>query len=847
VTLRLMIRLIGREVRGARARLLPFLASLAIGVAAVVLVAGLGDSLSRAIRMEARPLLGADVTARSSRPIPASFDGVAAAFPDVQRADTVDFLTMVAAPAGADGAPGRSVMAELKAVSPGWPFYGAPTLDPARPLADLLDPAGVVVEPTLLERLGLAPGAEVRVGGASFTVRGVITAEPGRLPSGLAAGPRILLSLDGLARAGLGESGARNTYRALFRVPDEARAGALATWLKEDAADATWTRIETWSDAQPSTQRSIERTSSYLGLVALLSLVVGGVGVAQSTRAWMARRLDALAVQRCLGMTTGEIRTLALTQTAVLAAVGSVAGAALGVAALSAAPYVLEGLLPVGAVQPWQPVAIARGVALGVGIALLFAARPLDQAARVPPLRVLRRDVEPLPDPPLRAALGALALGGGIYGLAWVQSRDPLVAAAFVGGLGAVAGVGALSATVLARGLGRYAHRVRTWWLRHGLASLGRPGSGFVPAAVSLAIGVVVVLTTVLVEGRIFAQIEDEFPAAAPSAFLVDVQPDQRDGVVAILEKAGATRVKSAPMVVGRLLAIDGRGVEALVAERGEDERWSLTREQRLSYMAALPPDNVIVAGAAFSAAVPVSDAAPAELSLEQRYAESLGATVGSRLRFDVQGVPVEFIVSSLRTVSWESFDMNFFLVAEPGVLEQAPQSLLVTAQLAADREAGVQDTLASAFPNVTLVSVRAALIQARGLLERMGWGIRAVGAFTALAGIAILVSGVAADAARQGRKVALLKTLGTTRAGVVGLFAIEYGLIGLLSGVLGASGALGFSYVVVTRLMRLGWHTDVPVLLAAVALTAGLSAVVGVLANARALRVRPSEVLRGE
>jgi putative ABC transport system permease protein len=287
--------------------------------------------------------------------------------------------------------------------------------------------------------------------------------------------------------------------------------------------------------------------------------------------------------------------------------------------------------------------------------------------------------------------------------------------------------------------------------------------------------------------------------------------------------------------------------VDALVAERGEDERWSLTREQRLSYMAALPPDNVIVAGAAFSAAVPVSDAAPAELSLEQRYAESLGATVGSRLRFDVQGVPVEFVVSSLRTVSWESFDMNFFLVAEPGVLEQAPQSLLVTAQLAADREAGVQDTLAAAFPNVTLVSVRAALIQARGLLERMGWGIRAIGAFTALAGIAILVSGVAADAARQGRKVALLKTLGTTRAGVVGLFAIEYGLIGLLSGVLGASGALGFSYVVVTRLMRLGWQTDVPVLLAAVALTAGLSAVVGVLANARALRVRPSEVLRGE
>ncbi len=838
---RLLARLIVRELRGTRARVVPFLASLAIGVAAVVLVAGLGDSVARAIRMEARPLLGADVAARSSQPIPAAFDAVAIAFPEVERADSVDLLTMVAVPPAADGTPGRSLMAELKAVSSGWPFYGAPTVEPARPLTELLDPEGVVVEPALLERLGLDVGAAVRIGGAAFTVRGVVEKEPGRLPSGLSAGPRVLMSLDGLARAGLGDTGARVTHRALFHAPDEARAAALAGWLKDTTRGATYTTVETWSDAQPSAQRSIERSSSYLGLVALLSLVVGGVGVAQSTRAWMARRLDALAVQRCLGLTTGELRLLALVQTAALATVGSAAGAILGVGALVLAPLVLDGLLPAEAVQPWQPGAIARGLALGVGVALLFAARPLDQAARVPPLRVLRRDVEPLPDPPLRAAVAGLALGGGVFGLAWLQARDPVVAGAFVGGLAVVAGVGALGASVVARSLGRLAQGVRPWWLRHGLASVGRPGAGLVPAVVSLAIGVVVVLTTVLVEGRIFAQVSEEFPEEAPSAFLVDVQPDQREGVIRLLEEADATQVKSAPMVVARLLAIDDRGVEALVAERGEAERWSFTREQRLSYMAALPPDNRIVAGASFSEAV------PAELSLEQRYAESLGATVGSRLRFDVQGVPLDFTVTSLRTVSWASFNMNFFLVAEPGVLEGAPQSVLVTAQLPAAREAAVQDALAAAYPNVTLVSVRAALTQARGLLERMAWGIRAVGAFTALAGIAILVSGVAADAARQGRKVALLKTLGTTRAGVVGLFAIEYGIVGLLAGVLGAGGAWVASWAVVTRLMRLGWRTDVPALQLAVAITAGLSALVGVLANTRALRVRPAEVLRGE
>lgn len=838
MNLRLLLRLLLREVRGARARLAPFLASLAVGVAAVVLVAGLGDGVSRAIRLEARPLLGADVAARSFQPLPAELDPTEE-FPDVSRADTVDLLTMVATPPRADGAPGKSLLGELKAVSPGWPFYGAPTLSPDRPLADLLDPSGIVVDPSLLERLGVAVGDTVRIGGADFTVRAVVEKEPGRLPSGMSAGPRVFTSLEGLERAGIGDSGARITWRALFRAPDEQRAGELATWLKSTAG--TRARVETWSDAQPSAQRSIERSTSYLGLVALLSLVVGGVGVAQSTRAWMAQRLDALAVQRCLGLTTGELRLLALGQTAALATIGSLAGALLGVGALAVAPSLLDGLIPPGAISPWQPGAMAKGVALGVGIALLFAARPLDQAARVPPLRVLRRDVEPLPDPLPRRVAYAVLLGGGILALGWIQSRDWVVAGAFTAALAAVAGLGAAGAAGAAGALGRAARSVRRWWLRHGLATIGRPGSGVVPATVSLAVGVVVVLTTLLVEGRIFAQINEEFPKDAPSAFLVDVQPDQREDVTRMLADAGATAVHTAPMIVARLSAIDGRSVDEIAAERGDDTRWSLTREQRLSYMASLPPDNRITAGAAFS------DAVPAELSLEQRYAESLGATVGTRLTFDVQGVPIDLTVTSLREVSWESFNMNFFLVAEPGVLDGAPQTVLVTAQVPPDREPGLQDTLAAAHPNVSLISVRAALAQARGVLERLAWGIRAVGGFTALAGIAILVSGVAADAARQGRKVALFKTLGTTRAAVVGLFAVEYGLIGLLAGVLGAAGAVVTSRVVVTELMRLGWRTDLPTILGGVVVTVVLSAVAGVVANTRALRVRPAEVLRGE
>lgn len=839
MSLRLFLLLLRQELRGASARALPFLGALSVGVAAVVLVAGLGDSVSRAIRLEARPLLGADVAARSYEGLPAAFDEVPARFPGVERVDAVDLLTMVAVPTAPGALPGRSVMAELKAVGVGWPFYGAPTLVPDVPLDRLLGLDGVVVEPVLLERLDLGVGDTVRVGGADFVVRGVVEKEPGRLPSGLVAGPRVFVGLEGLERAGIGAQGARITRRALFRAPDEATAGALAAALTEVAGAAA--RVETWSDAQPAAQRSIERTTQWLGLVALLSLLVGGVGVAQATRAWMARRLDAIAVSRTLGLTSAEIARVALAQTALLALAGSLTGVALGTGALTLAPLLLEGLLPAEAVVPWQPAAAARGLALGVGMALLFAARPLAQAAAVPPLRVLRRDVEPLPEPPLRAGLAALGLGAGVYGLAWVQARDPLIAGAFVGGLGVVAGLGAAGAASVARAFGAVAPRVRGWWLRHGLASLGRPGAGLVAAVVSLGIGVVVVLTTVLVEGRLYAQIAQEFPTSAPSAFLLDVQPDQRAGVEALLGEAGATRTRGAPMVTARLLAVDGVGVDVLAAARPEGERWQLTREQRLSYMAELPAGNTVVEGAPFSASV------PAEVSVEQSYAEGLGVRLGSVVRFDVQGVPVDLTVTSIRTVSWESFDLNFFVIAEPGVLEAAPQTVLLTTQIAAEREASVQDTLAARFPNVTLVSVRNALAQARGLLEKLGWGIRAVGGFTALAGVAILAAGVAADASRRGRQVALLKTLGTTRMGVVGLFAVEYALVGLLAGSLGAVGALGLAWTLVTQLMRLAWRTDAAVVVGAVVGTALICAVVGVLANLRALVVRPAEVLRGE
>jgi putative ABC transport system permease protein len=573
--------------------------------------------------------------------------------------------------------------------------------------------------------------------------------------------------------------------------------------------------------------------------------------------------MDAIAILKCLGMRPREIFPLYLGQTALLGLAGSLVGIALGSAVQLALPSLFPDLIPAELIQPWQPTALLRGLALGIGVAILFSLPSLSAVLRVPPARVLRRDAEPLPRHRWATAATLIALGGGVWGMATLQSRSLDLGSRFTGGMilvtAALSGA-ALLASWAVRRLPRESLPGRIW-MRHGLAAIARPGASTVSAIVALGLGVLVVLGMSLVERRLSNQLATAIPPDAPSAFLIDVQPDQWPGVRSILERNGATRIDSVPVIMARIAALDGRPVEQLAGKRraprdeeGEEEnrqegrrdregarRWALTREQRLTYLKELPPDNRIVEGSLWT------DPERAEVSVEKDFADDLGLKLGSVVRFDVQGVPVDLTVTSLRTVDWQTFAINFFLVVEPGVLEKAPQQRLAAARLPKGVEQRVQDALAASYPNVTLLRVREILEKVAGVLGRIGVGIRFLGGFTVLAGIAILAGAVSAGSARRGREVALLKTLGMTRKGVAGAFAVEYALIGLVAGLIGTVGAAVLSYTVVTRGFELTWALQpLPM---AVALTASviLAVIAGLAASARALERRPIEVLRAE
>lgn len=842
-----------RESRGSRGRLLFFIACLAVGVSAVVAVAGLSASLNDGIRREARQLLAADLVVRGREPIPTDLGKALAPFPGTRRTDVRETVTVASAPRR-DGRTGPSQLVELKVVDGTYPFYGKLELAPSRPLAELLTPRTAVVASELLARLGRKVGEDIQIGGQPFRVAGVVVAEPDRVGISLTLGPRVFISGAGFDRTTLDDRGSRIGYRALFRLPDSTTAAGLASAasrLRESFPKGDFYRVETYRQAQPALRENLERVERFLGLVALLSLFVGGIGVAQSVRAWLAGRLDAIAVLKCLGLRPREIFPLYLGQTLLMGLAGSLVGIAAGAVVQLILPRLFPDLIPADMIDPWQPGALLRGLALGVGVALVFSLPPLSAVLRVPPARVLRRDAEPLPRHRWVTAATVAVLGLGVWGMATLQSGSPLLGAQFTGGVALVTAALAGSAFAVTRLVRRLPRDVfpgfpprASLWLRQGLAALARPGAAAGSAIVALGLGVLVVLGMSLVERRLASQLSAEIPTDAPSVFLVDIQPDQWPGVERILRQGGAEGIESVPVVMARVSAIDGVRAKDLLerpSDREGGRRWALTREQRLTYMKDLPTDNRIIEGALWS------DPDRAEVSIEQEFAGDIGVRVGSTLRFDVQGIPIDVVVTSLRTVDWQTFGINFFLVVEPGVLEQAPQQRLAVARIPRGSEQRVQDRVAAEYPNITLLRIREILEKVLKVLGRISLGIRFLGGFTVVAGVAILAGAISAGTARRGREVALLKTLGMTRRGVAAAFAVEYALIGLVAGTIGTLGGTALAWGVVTRGFEIPWKLDPLVMTLALAASVALAVVAGLAASFRALERRPIEVLRAE
>jgi putative ABC transport system permease protein len=832
---RFVLRLAWRESRGAWRHFGYFFACITLGVSALVGVGSFADSLERTVARSARALMGGDVEIRSSQPWPEAAAGLASEAPGGGVAVTRVRELVAMARAGAS----RTQLVELKAVEPGYPFYGTLVADPDRPLAALIGGGRALVHDSLLARLGLRVGDRFRVGQAELTVSGVIVREPDRAIGVFSLGPRVLIAAGDLDRTGLVRPGSRVRYRTLFRLPEGADAVRFRDRLARSLPAAQ--RVITYAQAQPGLRRFWDQLTMYLGLTGLVALMVGGIGVAVSVGAFVKEKLPTIAIMKSLGAGWRPLLAAYLLQTALLGLGGSLAGALLGSLVQPLLAPILARFLPIELRLSFSARAVLVGVAMGVGVTLLYALWPLLQIRRVPPALILRREVEPRL-PGRRPWAAAAPIAGGLAALALWQAGSWKVGALFAGGLG-----GALLLLALgARGVIALARRVR-WrgpvW-KQGAANLHRPGSHAGPVLVSLGLAVMLVVSIALLEQSLRSELVDSRPGEAPAFFFIDIQPDQAAPFAALVAGHGAEAAAAlTPVVRSRLAAVNG----ATPAPRGtarREDTWALTREYVLTWAAEPPGHNRVVAGRWWTAAEAAREPL---ISVEDEIAHDLGVGLGDTLTFDIQGVPVTARITSLRHVDWRSLSSNFFVIFSPGALEGAPTTFIATVRARPEREGGLQSAVVTAFPNVTAIPVREVLERVTGVLDQIALAVRLMAAFSVGAGLIVMAGALAITRKQRLYQSVILKTLGATRGFVSRVFAVEYTLLGAAAGIAGGALAAALAWAVLRWVFDVPWQWAPGTLAAGGLAATGLALLVGVLGTRRLLGRRPLGVLRSE
>lgn len=820
-----------RDSRAGELRLLA--AAMVVAVAALSAVGFFADRVRTALEREAHQLLGADLLLIADHPLPAAV--VEEAFRRGLRvAETRTFPSMVQYGEQAQ-------LVDVKAVSATYPLRGslrtAPALNQPDVLAASVPAAGEIWgDERLTTALRLTTGDSLALGRVSLKMAGVLTLEPDRGVNFFGVAPRLLMNLADLEATGLVQVGSRVTYRLLLAGEPKA-IGAFQRWLESRLARGE--RIEDASNARPEIRTALERAQRFLGLSALLTVVLSAVAVALAARRYSQRHLDPCAVMRCLGATQSFLLRIYLVQFALLGLAASALGCLIGFAAHFALHAWLAQLLATQLPSPsWLPA--AQGGAIGMLLLFGFAVPPLLQLRRVPTLRVLRREF----GPPGGALLGGYGLGLlALVGVMLWIAGDLVLGGWVVGGfLGALL-LFALIARIairLAAGLRGGAQAAGGFGWRHGLANLERHALGSVVQIVALALGLMALLLLTATRGDLMDAWRQAMPPDAPNRFVVNIQPDQVPSVQRFLTGANI-KAEISPMVRGRLTTLNGRAVG--VADYEDDRAKRLIdREFNLSWREEMPYGNKVVSGRWFR---------PDEMqrgvaSVEDGLAKTLGIKLGDTLVFTIAGEPVSMEVVGLRKLDWDSMRVNFFVLTPPAVLQPYPASYITSFHLPVGGGEVINE-LVRAFPNLTVIDVAAIVRQLQSVLDQVAQAVQFIFLFTLAAGVMVLYAALGTAFEERRYELAVMRSLGARREQLRRALLVEFALVGGLAGAIAASGALVVGQVLAKQAFQLKvainlWPFPVAILGGAL-----MVAVAGWLAARRLLGTSPLQVLRAE
>lgn len=824
---RLAWRFLRRDLASGEVRVL--LAALALAVAAVTSVGFLTDRAERALALEANRLLGGDAVLRADTPLAPEWRERAAA-PGLRWTETRAFPSMLRAGE-------RLRLSEVRALGTGFPLRGAFRLAAAdggdAAATGVPEPGTAWLTRAGAQALDVRVGDTLKLGNSEFRLAALVTQEPDAALDYFNMAPRVFIALEDLEATGLVQEGSRVAYRLVVAGEAAAVEGFVAA---ARAALGRGQRLETVADARPEIRSALDRAGRFLGLAALIAVVLAAVAVALAARRHAARHLDGCAMLRCLG---ADQRTIASTyglELLGLGLLGGVVGAALGLALQSLATGWLATRL--GLALPaagWRP--MAEGLATALVVLAGFGLPPVLALRRVPTLRVLRRDVG---GGEARGwASGLVGISALVALVSW-RAGSVSLAVTLLGGLAATLVALALLALALVAALRAVRGRLRGPW-RYGLANVGRRAGSSVAQISALGLGLLAILLLTLVRTELLGEWQRTLPAGAPNRFLVNVQTDQVEAVRATLREQGVDRVQLVPMVRGRLVAVNAVPVDFEAYGDGRARRLA-EREFNLSWAAELKDDNRVVAGRWWPPAAAAAGA-PGEVSVDEGLAETLGWKLGDRIAWDVAGQRFEAAITSLRRIEWESFQPNFFVLARPGALDGYAASWIGGIHVAQGSRADRQ--LVERFPNLSVIDIEAVLNQVRATSDQVSTAVEAVFGFTLAAGLLVLLAAVVATRDERLLEGGVMRALGASRAQLrLGQLA-EFGAIGLVAGLVAAIAASALSMVIAREVFDLTPRFDwrVPLLGAGL----GVAAVVafGLAATRRVVSAAPADTLR--
>tara|TARA_R100001369_G_scaffold48565_1_gene75144 strand:+ start:113075 stop:115633 length:2559 start_codon:yes stop_codon:yes gene_type:complete len=775
-----ILKMAWRDGKASGNKLILFMASIVLGIAAVVSIQSFGQNLKENIQLQSKSLMGADFTIDSDKPVNEKVQEIIDSLGGAG-AKEINFASMAAFPSTA-----ATKLVQVRGIEGNFPFYGELETEPAAAANEYQQNGAALVDATLMLQLGLKTGDSIKIGEITIPIAGTLISVPGSTSIFSSIAPPVLMPYRLIEKTGLVQTGSRIGYDYYFVANPGTSMENLENSL-EDVLDINYADLDTHASTSERLGRRYENFGKFLNLVAFIALLLGCVGIASAISIYIKGKLRAVAVLKCIGASRRQTFLIYLTQIAFMGLLGGILGTSAGILLQQLFPLFLGDLLPVDVQMSFSPRVIFMGALLGVFMSVLFALYPLMGTLYVSPLQALRVQSEGKENSGKAGILVLVGIFLFILLFSYWLLEDWRYSLAFVAGIVVTFSILSGIAQLFMKAIKKDFPSSWGFPARQSLLNLFRPQNQTLTLILSIGVGTFLISTLYFTKDILLAQASIEAQTDSPNMILLDVQTEQQEEIASTITGNELPVINNIPIVTMRVSSIRGKSINEIEKDSSSGVNgWILNHEFRVTYRDSIIASETIEQGEWISE---INNTELVPISISDNFAKDAKVSVGDKLTFNVQGVILNTVVGSIRTVDWSRMQMNFSIVFPKGVLEDAPQFRVLTT-LVKDEEssAALQQELVSKFPNVSIIDLRQVLTVIEGLLAKISWLINFMAFFSILTGVIVLLGAVRTSKYQRIKESVLLRTIGATSNQILRILALEYiylGVIGSLSGIL--------------------------------------------------------------